>query len=73
MSEFVVPGQRLGFIHDFKAGTGTYIRGNYIYASTVGAKKVFVEKGEEEKEVGFSRFIFYYCLFSSFKYLIYIL
>ena len=35
---FVVPGQRLGTVHQHTAGTGTYVRGDFIYASLVGLK-----------------------------------
>lgn len=36
----VTPGQRVGPINEFEGGPGTYQRGNYIYSSLVGYKRV---------------------------------
>ena len=41
--EIVTPGQRLGHAQDYTAGTGTYVRGDFLYASVVGVKRVFVK------------------------------
>jgi exosome complex component CSL4 len=38
MSDIVVPGDRLGSVHDVLSGKGTYIRGNHVYASVLGVK-----------------------------------
>ncbi|KAG9292998.1 hypothetical protein G9A89_016360 [Geosiphon pyriformis] len=39
-SQLVTPGQRIGIAQDFISGPGTYVRGNYIYASLVGQKLI---------------------------------
>src|SRR6266498_1148162 len=44
----VTPGQRLGFTQDYTAGSGTYVRGNLLYASVVGVKRVFKPAAEGE-------------------------
>jgi hypothetical protein len=36
----VTPGERVGHISEFNAGSGTYVKGGYIHASIVGAKTV---------------------------------
>ena len=38
MSEIVVPGDRLGSVHEVLSGKGTYVRGNHVYASVLGVK-----------------------------------
>ncbi|ORX60057.1 hypothetical protein BCR36DRAFT_316404 [Piromyces finnis] len=35
-TKIVTPGKKLGTIHEYEIGPGTYIKNNYIYASTVG-------------------------------------
>lgn len=40
MSEIVVPGDRLGSVHEVSSGKGTYVRGNHVYASVLGVKTV---------------------------------
>jgi len=35
-TSIVTPGKKLGTIQEYEVGPGTYIRNNYIYASTVG-------------------------------------
>ncbi|CAG8471736.1 2512_t:CDS:2 [Ambispora gerdemannii] len=37
-STLVTPGQRIGSAQEFKAGPGTYTRGNFIHASLFGQK-----------------------------------
>ncbi|CAG8561520.1 3380_t:CDS:2 [Funneliformis caledonium] len=44
----VTPGQRLGFAQDYAAGSGTYVRGNLLYASVVGVKRVLKPTAEGE-------------------------
>ncbi|CAB4396892.1 hypothetical protein RhiirA5_281770 [Rhizophagus irregularis] len=44
----VTPGQRLGFAQDYVAGPGTYVRGNLLYASVVGMKRVSKQTAEGE-------------------------
>lgn len=39
MADIVCPGNRLGRASDFQAGSGTYVRGMYIYASVVGPRQ----------------------------------
>ena len=44
----VTPGQRLGFAQDYVSGSGTYVRGNLLYASVVGAKRIIKKTAEGE-------------------------
>ena len=47
IKNIVTPGQRLGFAQDYVSGSGTYVRGNLLYASVVGVKRVLKQtKGE---------------------------
>ena len=46
--EKVAPGQRIGSIEEFEAGPGSYQRGNYLYASLVGYKRVLSFENENE-------------------------
>ena len=36
----MIPGQRVGSVEEFTSGPGTYVRGNYLYASLVGFRRV---------------------------------
>lgn len=47
----VTPGQRLGFAQDYAAGPGTYVRGNLLYASVVGMKRVSKQTAEGKTPV----------------------
>ncbi|KAI9145600.1 hypothetical protein BKA69DRAFT_1048559 [Paraphysoderma sedebokerense] len=38
--DFVTPGQRLGLASEYRAGQGTYIKDNHVYAAVIGFKKV---------------------------------
>jgi exosome complex RNA-binding protein Csl4 len=46
-----VPGQRLGDASKVAAGAGTYLLGDHIYASVVGAVKIAPSAGVESKKV----------------------
>jgi len=49
----VTPGERLGHVSEFNAGTGTYTKGGYIHASIVGAKST-ASSTESEVLCGFN-------------------
>ncbi|CAI2190158.1 6890_t:CDS:2, partial [Funneliformis geosporum] len=49
------PGQRLGFAQDYAAGSGTYVRGNLLYASVVGVKRILKTTAEGEAILTVSR------------------
>lgn len=42
----VVPGQRLGHVQEYSAGSGTYSHQDFLYASVVGIKKIIEAQGE---------------------------
>eukprot|EP00163_Fabomonas_tropica_P015455 TRINITY_DN28250_c0_g1_i1.p1 TRINITY_DN28250_c0_g1~~TRINITY_DN28250_c0_g1_i1.p1 ORF type:complete len:207 (+),score=27.51 TRINITY_DN28250_c0_g1_i1:209-829(+) len=48
---YVTPGQRLGPVSDYTPGKGTYARGEFIYASVVGAREVVQEGGADVMHV----------------------
>jgi len=41
-----IPGDKLGNVNEYESGPGTYILGNYVYASVVGLQRI----SEEQKE-----------------------
>ncbi|RIA91202.1 hypothetical protein C1645_724344 [Glomus cerebriforme] len=51
----VTPGQRLGFAQDYVSGPGTYVRGNLLYASVVGMKRVTKQTTGESPMLTVSR------------------
>ena len=58
--EGVIPGFRIGSIDEYDAGIGTYQRGNYIYSSLVGFKRVVTfDNVENEEEKVFNLFSFF--------------
>lgn len=47
----VAPGQRVGTIADYDGGPGTYQRGNYLYSSLVGYKRILqIDQAEEQED-----------------------
>ncbi|CAG8510600.1 3435_t:CDS:2 [Paraglomus occultum] len=53
--EIVTPGQRLGHAQDYAAGPGTYVRGDFLYASVVGVKRVLVETDKKTRYLTVSK------------------
>ena len=49
--EIVTPGQRLGHAQDYTGGPGTYVRGDFLYASVVGVKRVWVKTDKKVQSV----------------------
>ncbi|CAM0134871.1 hypothetical protein VKS41_000560 [Umbelopsis sp. WA50703] len=43
----VTPGQRLGYAQDYIAGPGTYEKDGLLYASVVGAKKLYKNENDQ--------------------------
>ncbi|CAG8525660.1 12539_t:CDS:2 [Ambispora leptoticha] len=50
-STLVTPGQRIGSAQEFKAGPGTYTRGNFIHASLFGQKTLAQPQASEEGQL----------------------
>mmetsp|Transcript_29758 Transcript_29758/g.38455 ORF Transcript_29758/g.38455 Transcript_29758/m.38455 type:complete len:194 (-) Transcript_29758:483-1064(-) len=37
---YVIPGDRLGKVDEYRSGSGTYVRGQHVYAGVVGPKTI---------------------------------
>lgn len=58
-TEFVTPGQRLGYAADYNQGPGTYERDGLLYASVVGQRYIDPAKEGQVRSLLSQHFFFF--------------